>query len=97
LRRARQHGKIVGWPLITYNHRLPISFDRVMLIGDAAGLINPLNGEGIQHALQSARWAAEVLAPCLHENDYSAQAVAPFAARVESELRYDIALARLIV
>jgi flavin-dependent dehydrogenase len=33
-----------------------------MLIGDAAGLINPLNGEGIQHALQSARWAAEVLA-----------------------------------
>ncbi|HMF06916.1 MAG TPA: geranylgeranyl reductase family protein [Methylocella sp.] len=97
LRNARQKGKIAGWPLITYNHRLPIVFDRVMLIGDAAGLINPLNGEGIQYALQSARWAAEVLAPCLRDNDYSAQALAPFAGRVERELRYDMALARLIV
>jgi menaquinone-9 beta-reductase len=97
LRNARLRSKIVGWPLITYNHRLPIVFDRVMLIGDAAGLINPLNGEGIQYALLSARWAAETLAPCLREDDYSARALAPFTARVESELRYDMALARLLV
>ena len=70
---------------------------RVMLIGDAAGLINPLNGEGIQYALLSARWAAETLAPCLRTNDFSARALAPYAARVESEMRYDMALSRLIV
>jgi menaquinone-9 beta-reductase len=97
LRNAGLRGKIVGWPLTTYNHRHPIVFDRVMLIGDAAGLINPLNGEGIQYALQSARWAAETLAACLRDEDFSARALAPFAARVESELRYDMALSRLIV
>ncbi|MGH6823734.1 MAG: NAD(P)/FAD-dependent oxidoreductase, partial [Methylocella sp.] len=97
LRNARPRGKIVGWPLMTYNHRLKIVSDRVMLIGDAASLINPLNGEGIQYALLSARWAAEALAPCLRDDDFSAPALAPYAARVESELRYDMALARLIV
>jgi geranylgeranyl reductase family protein len=97
LRNASLRGKIVGWPLITYNHRLPIVSNRVMLIGDAAGLINPLNGEGIQYALLSARWAAETLAACLCEDDFSARALAPFAARVESEMRYDMALSRLIV
>src|ERR1700736_2844384 len=97
LRNARLRGKIVGWPLMTYNHRLPIVSDRVMLIGDAASLINPLNGEGIQYALLSARWAAETLAPCLRDDEFSARALAPFAARVESEMRYDMALARLIV
>jgi menaquinone-9 beta-reductase len=97
LRNARLRGNIVGWPLITYNHRLQIVSGRVMLIGDAAGLINPLNGEGIQYALLSARWAAETLAPCLRENNFSAPALAPFAARVESEMRYDMALSRLIV
>ncbi len=97
LANARLHGKFAGWPLITYNHRLPIVFNRVMLIGDAAGLINPLNGEGIQYALMSARWAAEALAPCLQSGDFSGPALAPFAGRVESELRYDMALARLII
>jgi flavin-dependent dehydrogenase len=97
LRNARLRGKIVGWPLMTYNRRLPIVSGRVMLIGDAAGLINPLNGEGIQYALLSARWAADTLAPCLRDDDFSARALAPFAARVESEMRYDMALARLIV
>ncbi|HEY8032642.1 MAG TPA: geranylgeranyl reductase family protein [Methylocella sp.] len=97
LRNARLRGTIVGWPLMTYNHRLPIVSDRVMLIGDAASLINPLNGEGIQYALLSARWAAEVLAPCLRSDDFSARALAPFAARVEREMRYDMALSRFIV
>jgi menaquinone-9 beta-reductase len=35
--------------------------------------------------------------PCLRDNDFSARALVPFKARVESELRYDMALARLIV
>jgi menaquinone-9 beta-reductase len=31
---------------------------RVLLVGDAAGLVNPLQGEGIAQAMQSGRWAA---------------------------------------
>lgn len=33
-----------------------------MLIGDAAGCVNPLNGEGIDYALETGRFAAELLA-----------------------------------
>lgn len=97
LKNAKLRGKVVGWPLITYNPRLPIVADRIVLIGDAAGLINPLNGEGIQYALQSARWAAETITPHLRDGDFSETALAQFTRRVETELRYDMALARLIV
>ncbi len=34
---------------------------RVLLVGDAAGLVNPLQGEGIAQAMQSGRWAAEAI------------------------------------
>ena len=97
LDRANLRGTIVGWPLMTYNHDLPIVADRLMLIGDAAGLINPLNGEGIQYALLSGRWAADTIGPCLNDGDFSTSALAPFVERVERELGPDMALARLIV
>ena len=35
--------------------------DRVLLIGDAAGLVNPLQGEGISQAMGSGRAAAEAI------------------------------------
>jgi geranylgeranyl reductase family protein len=94
---ARLHGRIVGWPLTTFNPHLPMVGDRVILIGDAAGLINPLNGEGIQYALQSARWAAETLALSLQRDQLAATDLVPYAARVQQELRYDMAVARLII
>jgi geranylgeranyl reductase family protein len=35
--------------------------DRVLLVGDAAGLVNPLQGEGIAPAMESGRLAAEAI------------------------------------
>ncbi|HEY8207065.1 MAG TPA: geranylgeranyl reductase family protein [Myxococcaceae bacterium] len=89
-------GKIVGWPLATYNPALPLAADRVMLVGDAANLINPINGEGIQTALLSGRWAAEVVAAA-REEDYAAAALATYTTKVENELRYDMALSCFLV
>ena len=97
LGRASITGKVVGWPLTTYNARLPIVGDRVMLVGDAAGFINPLNGEGIQYALISGRWAAECAVESISENDVSTAALQRYADRAEHELRYDMALAGIIV
>ncbi len=97
LHNAQAATKIIGWPLTTYNHRLPIAGDRAMLVGDAAGLINPLNGEGIQYALLSGRWAAELATSRLAADNLTRQALAPYAAQVEKELRYDMALSGLIV
>ena len=34
---------------------------RVLLVGDAAGLVNPMQGEGISQAMSSGRAAAEAI------------------------------------
>ena len=47
--------------------------DRVLLLGDAAGFVNPLNGEGIHYAIYSGDIASEVLVEAFHENDLSRQ------------------------
>ncbi|MDA8334918.1 MAG: NAD(P)/FAD-dependent oxidoreductase [Peptococcaceae bacterium] len=39
----------------------PVARDRVLLVGDAASLVDPLSGEGIYYALWSARLAAKAL------------------------------------
>jgi menaquinone-9 beta-reductase len=94
---AKLQGKIVGWPLVTFDPNLPIVANRVLLIGDAAGLINPLNGEGIQYALQSARWVIESLRESVQRDTLDINSLARYVDRVSDELRYDMALTRLIV
>jgi menaquinone-9 beta-reductase len=56
---------------------------RVLLAGDAAGLVNPLQGEGISEALASGRAAGEALlacpgAPAGHYRSFLAQRYAGF-------------------
>ena len=97
LRGARLRGKILGCPLTTYNPRLPLAGDRVMLLGDAAGLINPLNGEGIQYALHSARWAAGIAAGGLASGQLDAASLGAYEQRVHHHLRHDMAFSRFIV
>ena len=59
-------GPVVGGWLRMGGTGTPAASGNVLLVGDAAGLINPLQGEGIAPAMISARLAAEaVLAdPC---------------------------------
>jgi geranylgeranyl reductase family protein len=97
LQQAHRTSKVSGWPLSTYNPASPLAADRVLLVGDAAGLINPLNGEGIQYALLSGRWAAETVVEADRQDDYSMKALEAYTQHVRSELSYDMALASLIV
>lgn len=53
--------KLHGHPLPVYVRREPIATSRVFLVGDAAGLVDPLTGEGIRFAVQSGRLAAEAI------------------------------------
>ena len=57
----------------------------------------PGNGEGIQYALVSGRWAAHVASQALREGDCSAASLSPYARMVSDNLRYDMALAQMIV
>lgn len=89
--------KIVGWPLSVYNPNATIVKDRVLLTGDAAGLINSLNGEGIQYALQSGRWAAESVLSCLMSGNLSAKKLKMFERKVRSEIGYSMSLSSIIL
>jgi geranylgeranyl reductase family protein len=55
--REERHGFFV--PLSMRSSRL--ARNRILLVGDAAGLADPVTAEGISHALQSGQWAARAL------------------------------------
>jgi geranylgeranyl reductase family protein len=55
---------------------LPMAFNRqphytrgFLLVGDAGGMVNPFNGEGIAYAMESGRLAAEVVAQAFARSD----------------------------
>jgi menaquinone-9 beta-reductase len=54
------HGKLGGWLKLGMVGTVPAR-GRTLLTGDAAGLVNPLQGEGISQALTSGRAAAEAI------------------------------------
>jgi len=58
-------GPVRGFPLRTDFHRSPLVRDRLLLVGEAAGLVNPFSGEGIDYALESAGMAAQALSSFL--------------------------------
>jgi menaquinone-9 beta-reductase len=97
LKNAKLVGRIGGWPLTTYNPNKPLIDNRVILVGDAAGLVNPLNGEGIQNALLSGRWASETAINSLQKNDLSTVSLLTYQQTVNKELGYGMSLAALIV
>lgn len=49
-------------PLPLFSPRAERQKGRILLVGDAAGLVDPLTGEGIRHALVSGQLAAEAVA-----------------------------------
>jgi flavin-dependent dehydrogenase len=55
-------GPIRGAALPMGFNRQPHYADGLLLVGDAGGMVNPFNGEGIAYAMESGRLAAEVVA-----------------------------------
>ncbi|MCC7072050.1 MAG: NAD(P)/FAD-dependent oxidoreductase [Deltaproteobacteria bacterium] len=69
-------------------HHLPFGtfarhlvWDRCLLLGDAAGFINPLTGEGIEFALESGKLAAETLVDAEGAGGFSRAHLAPYERR----------------
>ncbi|WP_232303858.1 geranylgeranyl reductase family protein [Pseudofrankia sp. DC12] len=58
-------GPVRGSALPMGFNRTPHYADGVLLVGDAAGMVNPFNGEGIAYAMESGELAAEVVAQAL--------------------------------
>ena len=58
LARATRSGPVRAYPLRTDFHRDFAGSGRLLVIGEAAGLVNPITGEGIDYALESAEFLA---------------------------------------
>src|SRR5207244_8606538 len=55
--------------------------DRVVVLGDAAGIVKPTTGGGIYYSLLSASLAADTLIAALARNDLSADASSDYQMR----------------
>lgn len=71
LAQAKQVGPVKGYPLRDDFLTSPTFGDGVLLVGEAAGLVNPLTGEGIDYALESGRIAAQRIAGMFDAGDFS--------------------------
>ena len=93
-----QIGAIKGAALPMGFNRTPHYTRGLVLVGDAGGMVNPFNGEGIAYAMASARIAAGVLAGALtlpaHERE---RALRSYPAAVEAEMGAYYALGRVFV
>lgn len=98
-RNAELLGGIVGWNLPVGSKERRAHGNGFLLLGDAAGLIDPFSGEGIGNAMCSGKIAAEVLATVCASDDFSDAALAAYQQqlwqRLGPELRMSYTLQRL--
>jgi flavin-dependent dehydrogenase len=61
LRNARRIGPVMGYPLRTDFRPGHGGGDWHLVVGESAGLVNPISGEGIDYALESGRLAVDAV------------------------------------
>ncbi|HDM92732.1 MAG TPA: geranylgeranyl reductase family protein [Candidatus Korarchaeota archaeon] len=79
--RLPERSEIVG-AYIPYDGAVPKTYaNRALLVGDAAGFVSTLTGEGVYFAMLSAEIAADVLKRALEEDDLSEERLAEYQKR----------------
>lgn len=78
---------VAVWQLLFGSQDMQRAYNGAVLIGDAAGMINPLTGGGISNGLQSAIIAADVIDKALEADDTSAKAFREYETRLDEKLR----------
>jgi len=68
---AKMVSRISGWSLPFGSKKRRLCADSALLVGDAAGLVDPFSGEGVGNAMLSGKLAAEVVCEALAANDTS--------------------------
>lgn len=84
---ARMEGKPAGCPLFFGTTHRPLSQRNCLLVGDAGGLTDATNANGIGHAMISGGLAAEHVAMALQQGTSTASYDAAVYARLRNALR----------
>jgi geranylgeranyl reductase family protein len=96
LARAEPVGPVQGHPLRTRLGGTRTHAERVLVAGDAAGLVSPLSGEGVAPAMESGELAAVHTLGALAAGDFSAQALAPYSRALKAHYGADQRAARIV-
>ena len=88
------------WSMAPLGYRVSaVTRDRLLLVGDAAGYLSPITGQGNEFALRTGRLAAAAAVQALRRGDLSAGAFASYVEgrRYEVERQVDFVRAQLKV
>ena len=88
-------GEIAGASLHLGVKDRKIAGDNYLMIGDAAGLADPISANGIGHAMITGRMAAIKSAECIAKNDFSEKTTGDFSLKVANRLRISLRAGRL--
>jgi flavin-dependent dehydrogenase len=89
---ARLTDKVKGWNLPVGSLFRTNHTHGILLIGDAAGLIDPFTGEGIGNAMTSARIAVEVAAAAIKEKNTRRQRLSEYDTRLQQAIGSELQL-----
>jgi geranylgeranyl reductase family protein len=83
-----RRGPVRGAALPMGFNRAPMAARGALLVGDAAGMVSPFNGEGIAYALQAGRVAADTIARARTRttDDARERTLATYADRMRADL-----------
>jgi geranylgeranyl reductase family protein len=68
--------------------------DRAIVVGDAAGFISPLSGEGLYYAISSGKFAAETVLDALAKEKYNEKNLSIYQSKWQKEWGFEIAFLR---
>jgi len=96
MEKAKAVGPVQGWPLTAYGSVRRLSGPRVLFLGDAGGFIDPLSGEGVFGAMQSARIAVDVAREALNRGAFTAGFLARYDERCRAFFHADYGSAAMV-
>jgi geranylgeranyl reductase family protein len=96
LRLAEMVSPVQGHPLRTDLRGTRPYGQRVLVAGEAAGLVNPLSGEGIAYALESGEMAATHARCALESGDFSEAALSAYGRALRRRYGADHRVARFL-
>ena len=83
---AKLVSPIGAWSLPFGSKKRVVSADNVLLVGDAAGLVDPFSGEGIGNAMLSGKLAAQAADEAIASGDTSAAALSKYGERLWAQI-----------
>ena len=94
LRRRSEEFRFIGHQLPTLTSQTRLAAKHVVLVGDAAGLVDPFTGDGISFACRSARIASECISRALNSSSVD---VSAYHARITSHVGKELLWSRALL